>query len=167
MSCLCQLLEGDLDGGRRVKGRRNHRQNQLRDFNFFYGKIKKRLVHQQQYQGRQPGLLQPCVKTALPQGDSVMLNSECAYLGASPFGGGTGKQESISSQPGCQFSPNCRNLIPLGTSVPLSALLKIDQQTQRSPGSIKHEHINLISFGNWKKKKNNKAFFAQFPIKTY
>ena len=42
MSCLCQLLEGGLDGGRRVKGRRNHRQNQLPDFNFvFCGKLKK------------------------------------------------------------------------------------------------------------------------------
>lgn len=42
MSCLCQLLEGDLDGGRRVKGRRNQRQNQLRGFNFFFfcGKLK-------------------------------------------------------------------------------------------------------------------------------
>lgn len=74
------------------------------------------------------------------------------------FGGGTGEQESVPSQPGCQFSPNCRNLIPLGTSVPLSFLLKIDQQIQRSPGSVKHERISLISFGNWKKRTTTKHF---------
>lgn len=100
----------------------------------------------------------------LPWGNSVMLNSECAYLGASPLVGEQTKQESISSQPGCLFSQNCRNFIPLETSVPLSDLPKIDQQIQRSPGSIKHEHINLISFGNWKIKQQ--SIFCTIPNKN-
>lgn len=87
MSCLCQLLEGDLDGGRRAKRRRNHRQNQLHDFNFFCGKLKQGCSISNKYQGRQPGLLWLCVKIALPRGNSVVLNSECAYLGASPLVG--------------------------------------------------------------------------------
>lgn len=91
-----------------------------------------------------------------------MRNSECAYLGASPPARAQTKQES--SQPGCLFSKNRRNLIPLETLVPLSDLPKIDQQIQRSPGSIKHEHINLISFGNWKKKQQ--SIFCTIPNKN-
>lgn len=94
-----------------------------------------------------------------------MLNNACAYLWAFPLVGAQTKQESISPQPGCLFSQNCRNLIPLETSVPQSDLPRIDQQIQRSPGSKKHECTNLISFGNWGG--GNKAFLAQFPIRTY
>lgn len=93
-----------------------------------------------------------------------MLNSECAYLGASPSVGAQTKQESISSQPGCLFSQNCTNSVPLETSVPLSDLPKIDQQIQRSPGSVKHEHINLISFGN--QKKTQQSIFCTIPNKN-
>lgn len=159
MSCLCQLLEGDLDGGRKVKGRRNHRQNQLRDFNFFCGKIKK-MVGPSAAVPRQAAWIAValCEDCAAP-GEFCDAEQWMCLSWRLSFGGGTGKQESISSQPRCQFSPNCRNLIPLGTSVSLSVLLKIDQQIQRSPGSIKHEHISLISFGNWIKKKEQQSIF--------
>lgn len=122
----------------------------------FFWKVKTAAVR------REPVSLWPCVKTLLPWGNSVMWNSKCAYLGASPPVRAKTKQES--SQPGCLFSENCRNLIPLETSVPLSDLPKIDQQIQRSLGSIEHEHINLISFGSWKKKQQ--SIFCTVPNKS-
>lgn len=65
-----------------------------------------------------------CISAALYEDcialeEFLMLNSECASLEAFPSVGTCTKQESISSQPGCLFSQNHCNLMPLETTVPL------------------------------------------------
>lgn len=142
-----------------MKGRRNQEKSTVW-FNFFFlcGKLKQDCSISSSTKGAwiAMALSEDCAAL----GNSVMLNNKYAYLRASQSIGAQTLQESISSQPGCLLSQNYRSLIPLVTSVSLSGLSRIDQQIQRSSGSIKHEHINLISFRNWgKKKNNNKAFF--------
>lgn len=158
VECLVDtILERDL---RQRKDNEAKKESQAKStvlFQFFWQKVK--------VKAKGAWVVVALCEDCTSQGNSVMLNNACAYLGAFPLVGAQTKQESISPQPGCLFSQNCRNLIPLETSVPQSDLPRIDQQIQRSPGSIKHEHTNLISSGNWGE--GNKAFFAQFPIRTY
>lgn len=95
MTCLCQLLEGNIDAGRRVKERSSHGQSQVLENNFFFWwKVRTRLLHQ--YQSTCISVV--LCKDSIALGESLMLNIGCSSFEAFPSVGTYTKQESISAR---------------------------------------------------------------------